>query len=65
MNICDASAIEASILAIANEIECTGQDESQAAAVNVENVKKLQFQEEEQKPQDELEMTYAETPKKI
>ena len=50
MNICDASAIEASILAIANEIECTGQDESQAAAVNVENVKKLQFQEEEQKP---------------
>ena len=41
MNICDVSAIEASIMAIANEIECTGQDESQAAAINVVDIKKL------------------------
>ena len=51
MNFCDiSSAIEASIMAIANEIEYTGQSEKQAASVNVTNTKQIYQDEEEQKP---------------
>ena len=37
-------------MAIANEIECTGQDDSQAAQVSVMPSKQLQHEEEEHKP---------------
>ena len=36
-------------MAIANEIECTGQDDSQAAQVSVMPSKLLQHEEEEHK----------------
>ena len=50
MNICDLSAIEASIMAIANEIEYTSQDEKHAAEGSAMNAKQIVQEEEEQKP---------------